>query len=135
LENYVFHYYGKGHIAYKIVYSYDNILLFAEAIFLFLIFLKVKVQSKVINWIASSSFFVYIISENENMYLSPFSMYDMLGVRTWDNSDNYILLILGASLGVFCIAILIDKIRVLMFGWFEKSIGIKLDKINVEFNK
>ena len=133
-ENFLLNYIGKGHIAYDIAYSYDNIFILSEAVFLFLTFLKINIQSRFINRIAASSFFVYIISENVNMYQSPYSMYDLLGVKAWGQSDEYVLLILTASFAVFCAAIIIDQIRKLIFGKLERLIGNKIDSLNVEFN-
>ena len=61
-------------------------------------------------------------------------MYDLLGIKAWGQSDEYVLLILTASFAVFCAAIIIDQIRKLIFGKLERLIGNKIDSLNVEFN-
>lgn len=56
-------------------------LVYLAAVSLFMAFAKLNIKSNIINWVATSSFFVYIISENENMYKHPYGIYDILEVE------------------------------------------------------
>ena len=114
-------------------YYYDNILIFFEAVCLFLLFTKFDFRSNIINWVASSSFFVYIISENENMYTGSHSLYAMMGVGSWNHLAIYPFLILGSALLVFICSILVDKVRVTIFSNLEDRIGEWADKLKISF--
>ena len=100
-------------------YYYDNILIFFEAVFLFLLFTKFD--------------FVYIISENENMYTGSHSLYAMMGVGSWNHLAIYPFLILGSALLVFICSILVDKVRVTIFSNLEDRIGEWADKLKISF--
>ena len=60
-ETYILHILGMNKGVDSLSYSYDNVLIYISAIFLFLSFSKLKIRSKIINWVASSAFYVYII--------------------------------------------------------------------------
>jgi len=111
-------------------YRYDNVLIIMQAVFLLLFFSKLDLKNKIINSIAASSFFVYIITENINIFSNPnYSIYKILDVRTWETEHYFILKILAASVTLFIIAIVIDKIRLLFFSKFEKKLSEKLSSI------
>lgn len=114
---------GKNMGTVTMSYNYDNILVVAAAVFLFKTFEIIQFQSKIINWISVSSFFVYIISENENMYSHP-GLYDFLHVKEWSINPCYILLVLASSLCIFVLCIGIDKLRRLLFGHIENKLGV-----------
>lgn len=102
-------------------YSYDNIFIVLAAVFLLLFFSKIDIQSNVINWISISVFFVYIITENENVYSNDnFSIYKLLNVESWQSSNYFILKILSASVSLFISAIVIDIVRRMAFSRIEK---------------
>ena len=110
-------------------YSYDNILIIFAAVFLLLFFSKLELQSNVINKISLSAFFVYIITENENVYSNPdYSIYKILDVQSWEANNLFIIKIIGASILLFSIAILVDITRRLIFQKPEKLLS---EKINV----
>lgn len=116
-------------------YNYDNILIYFAAITLFLSFTKLNLHSKIINWVASSSFYVYIISENPNMYRGQYNIYNLLGVESWSDSSAYVFYVLGMSVVIFSTAILIDKVRIVLFSRFETKIGNWADKKNLDLTK
>lgn len=123
VETYLFHRLGKNFGAGTYSYNRDSIFVVSSSIFLFLSFVKIEFKSTIVNWIASSSFFVYIISENANLWKSPYSIYDILGVSGWAKTSQYTILVIGASLAVFFLCILIDKLRKLLLGGLEHKIG------------
>ena len=123
------HYKGSATMSY----NYDNIIIILMAIALFIIFQKLQIQSIFINWIAKSSFFVYIISENTFVYMHPYGLYDYIGTLSWNSSNMYPVLILISALGVFVCCILIDKIRLLIFGKAEQRIADVIDNILSRF--
>lgn len=129
-EAFLFARMGKGFEIQVIAYYYDNVLVYAASIFLFLSFREINIRSNIVNWVASSSFFVYIISENENMYSRPFSFYEFIGVDNWNYSYYYPVFILISSLLLFVVCILIDKIRRMMFGKMEVIIGNYISKLD-----
>ena len=100
----------------SVSYNYNSIFVIAAAVSLLMFFSKLSIKSRFINWVGSSTFFVYIISENKNMYMSPYGMYDILNVREWSANVSYPLLIVGASVCVFMTCILVDKLRLAMGG-------------------
>jgi surface polysaccharide O-acyltransferase-like enzyme len=96
-------------IIIKFFFPYNSIGLIINAILFFLIFVSFEFKSKLINWMGSSTFAIYLIHENgyTGQYLYKFIAY------LHSNINN--LFILGLSLvlfGIFvCIVcILIDKI-------------------------
>lgn len=122
--------FGMGMGSATMSYNYDNLFVVISAISLFLIFKNIKVNSKNINSIAKSSFYVYIITENVSVYIKPNSIYDCLKVDSWNVSPFYILLIMGFSFIIFCTCIFIDKIRLLLLGGVEEYIVTAAKKIN-----
>lgn len=138
LETYLFAVFGYYKGSGTVSYNYDNPLLIIQTVCLLLAFTSITppIMSTRINWVASSAFFVYIISENTNIYLKPYGLYDLLNVNSWINSPWYFLSILGSSIIVFILCIIIDKIRILTFHALENYIGDKLDNIeNIIKNK
>lgn len=110
-------------------YNYNNILVIVAAIALFKFFTTLNIRSRFINWVSSSAFFVYIISENYNMYMHPNGMYDILHVQEWESTSMYPILILLASAAVFIVCIYIDKVRIFLFGRVERYLCKSIDNI------
>ena len=112
LETVVLEKMGRFEGTKTLSYSYDNVLIVLDAVFLFLAFSKMKFKSKVVNKLSLSAFYVYIITENTNCWShKTHSIYKLLNVSGWENSAYYILMILGWAIGVFILALLIDLIR------------------------
>ena len=133
LETLAFHKTGKNYGAGTYSYNRDSIFVIASSVSLFLTFLKLNFKSKFVNWIAGSCFFVYIISENVNLWKSPYSMYDFFHVEEWSNSTFYPMYILGASLLVFILCIMLDKIRNRIFNKVENKAGILADRLQTKY--
>ena len=115
-------------------YRYDNVLILLQAVFLLLFFSKLDLNNRIINSIAVSSFFVYIITENNNIYGNQnYSIYKILDVRTWETEHYFIVKILVASVTLFGVAIIIDKVRRLFFSKLEKGLFEKLSFIEQKY--
>lgn len=127
---------GAGYEGLRRVYDYDSILVYIASILLFITFVKIKINSKkLINTIAGSAFFVYIISENENMYKRPYSIYELIGVDEWAYSAWYPLYIVLASIILFIICIVVDMTRKRLFSRLEAFIGSKAEMLEQKINR
>jgi surface polysaccharide O-acyltransferase-like enzyme len=89
-------------------FSYNSPLVIISAIAFFCFFRTIRLQSKVVNWLAASVLAIYLIHENPVI-----SAYLYQYVRNIDISNDYLLGIYLFLLSVFImvICIFIDKIR------------------------
>lgn len=115
-------------------WSYSNPIIIVESFCLFFIFLYKPFYSNKINYIASSSFAVYIIHttnpilgflENLNMYI--LNNYDYF---------SYLFLYILLSICIFILGVLYDKIREIMtLSYTDKIYNIIVAKLNPFFEK
>lgn len=104
----------------SVAFSYINPLVVISSIALFFTFINTEIPySKAINWIATSVFSVYIIHINGFVF-----RYFREGV--WSLYSSYpialrSLLILLFLMAVFTACVLLDKIRILVWGLLEKT--------------
>lgn len=93
--------------------AYSNPLIIGVAICYLLFFLKVDVKSKVVNWIAISSFSAFLIHANPNII----RIFKAFVVRQFESNTLacYIAFVIIFIISVFVVSILIDKIR--MYLW------------------
>ena len=90
-------------------YPYNSILVVLGAIFLLLFFLSLDFRSKLINWVATSCFAVYLLQENPYFghdVLYPFVETYFSGID--DILKKYIMLVV-ISVCFFLFCILVDK--------------------------
>lgn len=101
------------------MFSYLNPLVILSAVSLLLAFSKLKIKSKAINWVASSSLAVYLV----HCHPSIFPMYKEMGATLYQNNNgiSYWWKILLFLCIVFLFSILLDKIRLLVWNLFQKS--------------
>ncbi len=96
----------------KNAYYYENPLIIIQSISYFLMFETFKFKSKIINYISSSIFAVYVITENP-MILGK--MYYFLKINTYEgkifNGFDIILKMFFVSLCVFAACITIESLR------------------------
>jgi len=91
-------------------YDLDNFYIFFISLFLFLIFIHLKIPySKWINTAASATLGVYLIQEN--YWVRPFLWTNLFHGADFQNSSQLIPYALGAVLLVFVITVIIDLIR------------------------
>ena len=94
------------------VLDYNNPFVIVSSVFFFLFFAKIQIQSKTINWLAVSSFAIYLI--HMNFIVKPY--YRSLFLKLSESIAGWSWLVFPmiiVSVGVFCM--LIDKIR--LFVW------------------
>ena len=97
-----------------VLYPYLSPIVIVSSVYFFLFFTKISFYSKSINWIASSAFAVYLLHCNplvfEPYFLSP--------IREWYRDQSIYGFLFNTSIliiSVFCLAILVDKIRILLW--------------------
>ena len=107
-------------------YSYEAPLVILQAIFLFLVFARVKFSSKFINWCANSCLAIFLIHMHPSIkeigyYAVTESFYNL---PVWQHCACLLLLITGVFFG----SILIDKIRIvisnIVYQILEKVVSI-----------
>ena len=89
-------------------YSYNNILVFSQAIALFFIFKQVIICERLgryINWLAPSFFFVYIIHSHPSVHKQ---LYYWISSSDFYFSDLFFLHTIGWGVIIFSICIIID---------------------------
>ena len=89
---------------------YDSPLAIIAALYLLLFFSKLKIQSKAINWLATSAFAIYIL--HENSLISPYYHQLFRGLKADLGLGAYYpaMLVLLLLIGLGCI--LVDKLRI-----------------------
>lgn len=102
----------KSDVAIFRTWVYNNPLIIISSIAFFCFFLIIKIQSKKINWLASSALAIYLI--HENSYLSKY-LYGFIGTIgkspfIIQSSFFQIVVIIFISLSVVIICILFDKV-------------------------
>lgn len=95
------------------IYRYNSPILMLFSIFLFLSFLRCSYQNNLINWLAASSFSIYLIHEHpllrEYIYIMPFRF-----VQENFSNMEFPLLVLGAII-ISILCIMLDKGRIFCF--------------------
>lgn len=102
------------------LFYYSSPLVIVAAVHFMLFFTKIHLQSRVVNWIASSSFAVYLL--HSNSYLAS-AYYDAI-ILEWFNKLPRCSFVLYTSvfiLVVFSLAICIDKMRIIFFKIIQKK--------------
>ena len=108
--------------AYRFVYSYINPLVIIGAIYFLLFFSKLDIkQNSLINWLAASSFAVYLLHGQYD--IRPFFTKYVQTIYDSNNGITVIILI-GLYLAlVYLLSAMIDQIRI--FTWNKLSKNIK----------
>ncbi|MBR6715050.1 MAG: acyltransferase [Prevotella sp.] len=92
-------------------YAYSSPLVILSSIYFFLFFTKFSFKNKIINWIAVSSFAVYIVHCSFNFFSTFFSNY----IKEWFDTRSSIVFMIyttGWLLLVFLSSVLLDKFRI-----------------------
>lgn len=97
---------------YKMCY-YDNPLNIAAAMLLFLSFEKIYIKLRIINWIAASSFAVFLFYGN-NTFLGTYTQY-VRSIFDQYSGVVYFLIIMGYMAAWFAVAVILDQIRILLW--------------------
>lgn len=104
-------------------YGYLNPIVIVQTMYLFLFFTKIRIENNIINWIASSSFAVYLFHYS---YFTRdiFHHYCEIIEKSYKISLPYIICYL---IVIFIISVLVDKIRIVIFK--------QLSRINFKTNE
>lgn len=95
-------------------YSMYSPFIWIFGIVLFRIFLELKIEtSKIINTISSSTFAVYLISDNR--YVRNIIWNELFNNRQFSNSSILLLIGLLETVAIFCVCIIVDKARISIF--------------------
>lgn len=104
-------------------------LVFLSSVLLLLAFHRLRFQSKVVNWIAASSFAVFLLHTNPNLCVSYFI--PLMNNLYADYSGVMLLLTMLFVLAlIFMIAVLFDQVRIIVY----RSLQPFFEKIAVYFN-
>ena len=103
------------------LYKYNSPFLILLSVLIFLVFLNFKIKSKVVNYLAASSFSIYLIHEHplfrEYAYLRPFRQIIAMGMDGFKLFG--LVLLFAVALSLACM--LADKIRVYLFSLILKN--------------
>lgn len=137
---YVVKFHAVKYVMLGLVNYYNSPLVLFGAFLVFTTFEKIQLKSSCINWIASSSFSVYLISNFyffRECWYKPFWAYidkclsDILGgqVSAISHMVVYMLVAICINICIFIVCILIDKLRGCMTNGLEIYLSNKIVKI------
>lgn len=94
-------------------FSYASPTIIMASVYFFLFFTKISFKNQLINWIAASAFAVYVLNCEGHFW----SFYLSTNHLWWLKGDvtSYICKTLLLDLGVFINAIMIDKVRIIIW--------------------
>ena len=107
----------------RIFYYTSPFLIIASTAFV-LLFSKIQIKSKLINWIAASSLAVYLF--HMNTYIMPFFKGLLISVFTSTSYWNFLIISIGICLAFYIVATLFDKFRILLWNEINTYI-VKLE--------
>lgn len=93
------------------LYQYSDPVVVIAAVYFFLYFTKITFKSKIINWIAVSSFAAYLV----HCDIHFFQPYYLNTISHWFQTEGTISFFFSTAVfifALFCISILLDKIRI-----------------------
>ena len=102
------------------MFIYSNPLVIASALFLLLTFSKLRLQSKAINWLAASSFAVFLMHSNPNVAEPYFVPLCRQLHASWGTA--YFALILPVIAGFFLVSVLVDQVRIRVWLRIEQPV-------------
>lgn len=105
----------------KILVSYVNPFTVLTSLYLLLGFVKMQFNSRLINWIAASSFAVYLLHCNIFFYEKYFKE-PIISLYTTYNGFVCLLMIFVFLLFVFVLSVIMDQMRILCWTFFENKV-------------
>lgn len=106
--------------------AYTNPLVIFVSLYALILFSKFNFQSNVINWIAASSFSVFLLHTNYNV-CKPYFKEHIRGIYESNYGIQCVLLILVYLVLIYVIATILDQPRKWFFNKFLKSKSILID--------
>ena len=92
------------------LYSQHKLSILLISVSLFMIFVNIKLSSKLINTVSSTTFGIYLIHDNN--YIRPFLWETLFNNNHFQHSGWLILYSIGVCLLVFVVCFIIDLIRI-----------------------
>lgn len=94
-------------------FSYASPTIIIASVFFFLFFTKISIKNRLVNWIAASAFAVYVLDCEGHFW----SFYLSTNHSWWMNNGpfTYIIKTLLFDVAVFIAAIILDKIRIIVW--------------------
>lgn len=96
------------------LYAMSSPLIILSSFYFFLFFTKISFHSRLVNWIASSAFAVYLF-HTDPLILEPYYTKQIFGFVISDSSIMFIVHSAAFILLVFTISILLDKVRIIVW--------------------
>lgn len=106
---------------YSLIYAYINPLVIIGALYFLLFFSKLEIkQSSIINWLAASSFSVYLL--HSQIDIRPFFTEHIQNIYEMHNGISVVGLIALYLVIVYIFSVLIDQIRIITWNHLSKNI-------------
>lgn len=102
-------YWNIHHMSSKVL-AYNNPIVIAEAMALLLCFSKLRFTSKLVNWLGSGSFAVFLLHLHPGFYFEGFK-YPIQHIAANNNHAATVLLVAAWLIGVFLLGVIVDQIR------------------------
>ena len=99
-----------GNIIWLLNFPYSSPFLLVNSILLFILFGRIRIQSRSINWMAKSSFAIYLIHANRPYVIGAIGCAALWILKQTDNEILIIIGCVGLTLIVLVASIVIDKL-------------------------
>lgn len=109
------------------LYTYTNPLVIIASLSLLLYFSKLHFTSKIVNWLASSAFAIYLFHTNENLFL-PYFVSEVKDIYNDYQGLYCLILLIFYLLCISIVSILIDKIRMFIWNFILKRYAVSCQK-------
>ncbi|GAB6975896.1 acyltransferase family protein [Prevotella falsenii] len=93
------------------LFTYTNPLVLLESLLLLIIFSRISIKSKIINWVGISCFSVYLLHANE-LLLRPYYGKIINNLSVTESTEWFLVFTMLFILSIFLISILLDKVRI-----------------------
>ena len=119
-----------GRLYYGYTWTYNFITNIMGSVILFLIFSKLKIQSKIINYIALFVFGIYMV--HYDIQIQDFIYGKLLRCSIYSNSNGLIIHIIFSITILFLVSLLVDIIRSRIFNIIINPIVDRIKLLNKE---
>lgn len=122
----------SGHGTWNL-YAYSSPLVILESLYFFLFFTKIKFHSKIVNWVAISSFAIYLFHCDVHFLVPVYSKI----INNWYQiypTMSFISLVALWIICIFTVSILFDKVRIMIWNQIIKSFNIVKSKASEKDN-
>ena len=99
-----------GKIIWRISFVYCSPVLLINSIIFFMIFAQMNIKSKFINWIAKSSFAIYLIHGNQPYAWAIMGFASLYCINEFNNPVFLFFSIILLALGIIVASVVIDKL-------------------------